>query len=354
MINACGELSEIELDRRETLRQTRPHIYKKVIRFADKVKQGKSVALIQLQYDYRCNFRCEHCCTSKMEKPNARFLRLEDVKNVAEQADEIGLSHFTITGGEPLIFKDLDKLVEAINPNKFWVAMDSNAWFLDEDKAMHLRSIGISKVHLSLDSVHPFEHDLFRRRPGSHARVLRGIEAAKKAGLMVLVNTIMTKQRAWSQEFVEFLEFTKELGVSVVLMLAKPNGEWEGNDSVLLDENDLAHVREFESRYDVFTHLTPMYGLDVGCIAVKRMVSLTRYGDIMPCPWIHTSLGNVFKEPLKDILERGMKIKWFGEKQNTCIGSVKGPFLNKHVGRIRGRDCPVPWTQVFGAEDFIK
>ena len=353
MAGEQNNLNEVEKQKREQLRRTKPRVYEKVMNYAEKIERGESIAIIQFQYDYRCNFRCRHCCTTKMQKKK-RCFTIEDVRELSRQADEIGLAHFTITGGEPLLFPDLDELVAALDPQKFYIAVDSNAWLLDKEKAKHLKSIGVEKVHLSLDSVSAVEHDDFRRKPGSHERVLKAIEAAKEAGLAILMNTVVTKQRAHSQEFIDFLEFTKKLGVRVVMMLAKPAGSWEGNFSVTLSEADLAHVRELEKRYDAFTHLVPAYGLDLGCIAVKRMVSLTKYGDLMPCPWIHISLGNFFEESLKVILERGMKIKFFGKRMDTCLGSVEGEFLRDYIGKMQGKPFPVPYSEVFTEKDFLK
>ena len=347
-----GELNEIEKQKREKLKRTKPRVYEKVMNYAEKIKRGESIAILQFQYDYRCNFRCEHCCTSRMEKKKRHFT-IKDVRELSRQADELGLAHFTITGGEPLLFPDLDDLVKALDPQKFFIAMDSNGWLLDEAKAKHLKSIGIEKVHLSLDSISAAEHDSFRRMPGSYDRMLKAIDAAKNAGLSILLNTVVTKQRAYSQEFIDFLEFTKKLGVGVVMMLAKPAGSWEGKFDVLLNEDDLAHVRKLEKRYNAFTHLVPAYGLDLGCIAVKRMVSITRYGDVMPCPWIHISIGNFFEEPLKAILERGMKIRFFGKRMETCLGSVEGEFLDKYISKTQGKPFPVPYSEVFTEKDFL-
>jgi MoaA/NifB/PqqE/SkfB family radical SAM enzyme len=347
-------LNEQERKKRAALRLAKPRVYEKVMNYAAKIKRGESIAIIQFQYDYRCNFRCEHCCTSKMDK-NTRHFTIPDVRELSRQADELGLAHFTITGGEPLIFPDLDDLVAALDPDKFFIAVDSNGWFLDEKKARHLKSIGVEKVHLSLDSLSAEVHDAFRRKPGSHARVLKAIDASLKAGLAVLLNTVVTKQRAYSQEFIDFLEFTtKKLKVPVVMMLAKPTGSWEGNKAVLLNSADLAHVRTLEKKYDVFTHLVPAYGLDLGCIAVKRMVSLTRYGEVMPCPWIHISIGNFFNEPLKDILARGMSIKFVGQRQDTGLGSVEGEYMSDYLSKMDGKPTPVPYTEVFTEDDFIK
>lgn len=351
----CGDsgLNETERKKREALKHTKSCVYEKVINYAERIKRGESIAIIQFQYDYRCNFRCQHCCTSKMDKDKRHFT-IEDVRELSRQADELGLAHFTITGGEPLLFPDLDELVAAIDPNKFFIAVDSNCWLLDENKAKHLKSIGVEKVHLSLDSISAAEHDAFRRKPGSHARVLKAIDASLGAGLSVLLNTVVTKQRAYSQEFIDFLEFTTKLGVGVVMMLAKPTGSWEGKKDVLLNADDLAHVRTLEKKYNAFTHLVPAYGLDLGCIAVKRMVSITRYGEVMPCPWIHISIGNVFNEPLKDILERGMNIKFFGKRMETCLGSVEGEFMRDYMSKMNGKPTPVPYTEVFTKSDFIK
>jgi MoaA/NifB/PqqE/SkfB family radical SAM enzyme len=345
-------LSEIEICKRETLKRNKPLVYEKVIRYAEKIRRGESIAILQLQYDYRCNFRCRHCCTGKMEK-KARSFGLEDVRELARQAHEIGLAHITITGGEPLLFPDLDELVEAADPQRFYIAMDTNGWLLTDEKARHLKSIGVEKIHLSLDSVSPDVHDDFRRQPGSHGRALRAIDAARSAGLALLLNTVVTKQRLHSQEFIEFLEFTKRLDVGVVLMLAKPAGLWEGNFDVILTPEDLVYVRELEKRYHAFTHLVPAYGLDLGCIAVKRMVSLTKYGDLMPCPWIHASLGNFFEEPLKDILARGMKIRFFGKRMETCLGSVDGEFMRDYIAKMEGKPSPVPYCEVFSEGDFL-
>jgi len=350
MSTVNGQLSPLEQQKREHLRLTQPRVYEKIMQYADRIKRGESIAIIQFQYDYRCNFGCEHCCVTQLQK-KPRHFTLDDVRELSRQADEIGLSHFTITGGEPLIFPDFDELVAALDPQKFFIATDSNGWFLDDARAQHLKSIGVQKVHLSLDSVNPEEHDAFRKKPGSHARVLKAIDASLAAGLSVLLNTVVTKQRLHSQEFLDFLDFTTKKGVPVIMMFAKAVGSWAGNTSILLDEKDLEFARTLETQYNVFTHLTPAYGLDLGCIAMKRLLSITRYGDVMPCPWLHISIGNFFEEPLKDILARGMKIKYFAQRQNTCLGSVDRHFIDKYLSS--DKPTPVPYSEVFDKTDFI-
>lgn len=344
-----------ESDRRNKLKEEKPYVYEKMMKFDEKVKKGESIAIIQFQYDYTCNFRCEHCSIKRFQgKKDGKSFDIEAVKELSRQADEMGLAQFAITGGEPLVFKDFDELVKAIDPQKFYIATDTNGWLLDLEKAKHLKSLGIDKIQLSLDSLDAEEHDSFRHAKGSHERAMKGVDAALEAGLSIIVSTVVTKQRVRTQEFIDFIKYFNNKGVGVFVTYAKPVGSWEGNFDVLVDKDDMDYMRELEKKYNVFTHLTPSYGLDLGCIAVKRMISVTKYGDVLPCPYIHTSIGNIFEEPLKDIVQRGLDIKCFGNHVDTCLIAEDRDFINKYVaGRIYGKPLPVPYTEVFTMEDYI-
>lgn len=349
-------LKSEESKKRDLLKREKPYVYKKIMGFDEKVKNGESIAILQFQYDYKCNFHCQHCDIIGLRdnKKGRRFFTPNDVKELSRQADEMGLAHIVITGGEPLVFPDFDEIVKAIDPQKFYITSDTNGWFLDMERAKHLKNIGVDKIQLSLDSLSASEHDEFRRKKGAHKRALIAIDAALSVGLNIIVQTVVTKQRVRSDEFIEFLKFLNGKGIGVFVTYAKPVGEWEGNYGVLVDKDDMDYVRELEKKYNVFTHLTPSYGLNLGCIAVKRMVSVTKYGDIMPCPYIHVSLGNFFDEPLKKIIERGMKIKYFGKYVNTCLVAEDRGFIEKYeVKKIYGKPLPVPCFEVFTDGDFI-
>ncbi|MFA6919232.1 MAG: radical SAM protein [Patescibacteria group bacterium] len=348
-----SQQTQSEVDKRNRLKQEKPYVYEKIIKFEDKIKKGESIAIIQFQYNYDCNFRCEHCSVKRFQGRNdARQLNMDDVRNLAKQADEMGLARFVITGGEPLIFKDFDDLVATIDPQKFYINCDTNGWFLDEEKAKHLKSIGVDRIQLSIDSLDPEEHDAFRKAPGSHGRAMRALDASLNAGLGIFIQTVVTKQRLHSDEFMEFVKFFNDKGITVFVTYAKPVGAWEGNFDCLVDMDDINYMRELEKKHNLCTHLTPAYGLDMGCIAVKGMISVTQYGDVLPCPYIHTSIGNILNEPLKDIIQRGLDIKYFGEHVNTCLIAQDREFIDKYVvGRIYNKPLPVPCSEVFTEED---
>lgn len=348
-------LTEKEQSGRNYLKEKKPLVFEKVSKFTEKFQKGESIAIIQLQYNYICNMKCEHCSIKRFQGANQnRRLTPKDVGRIAEQADEMGLARFVISGGEPTIFPDLEEIVNEINPEKFYINCDTNGWLLAE-KAEYLKSIGIDRMQLSIDSLDPEEHDAFRHMPGAHARALEGIKVCQEVGLPLYIQTVVTKERLHSEEFIQFLKYFNGMGLNVFVSYAKPVGAWEGHFENLIDRKDMAYMRELEKKYQVCTHLTPGYGLDMGCIGVKAFLSVTQYGDVLPCPYIHTSIGNVFDSSLKDIIQTGMNICHFGEHRDTCLIAEDLDFIQKYVaGRIYHKPLPVPCQEVFTEEDVTK
>jgi MoaA/NifB/PqqE/SkfB family radical SAM enzyme len=359
-------LKNEEQDRRNTLKDYKPRVYEKVSQYEEKVKRGESIAILQFQYDYTCNFACEHCSadnfmlntTVKKEKyKGRRSFNLDDVRELSRQGDEMGLANIVITGGEPMTYPDFDELVKAIDPKKWYIASDTNGWFFDLDRAKHIKSIGVDKIQISLDSLNEEDHDKFRKKPGSYKRVMRAIAAAKEVGLNLNVSTVVWKSRVRSGEFKKFVEWATENEIPLYISLAKPVGSFAGKLDEMCNTEDIKYIDDLCAVNSAFTHWTPGYGLDFGCIAIKRMVSVTKYGDIMPCPYTHISMGNVFKEPLKDIINRALEVKLFsyGKKETCYIGNHDHEFVHKYLPKYQNKYNEVyaaPYTEVFTAEDF--
>lgn len=346
-------LTDQESRNRNSLKDIKPYVYEKIQKFDEKIKKGESIAIIQMQYNYQCNFTCEHCCIKRLQGVTSnRKMTVEDVRKLAEQADAMGLARFVITGGEPLTFKDLDEIVAAIDPQKFYINIDTNGWYLDQEKAEHLKKIGVDRVQLSIDSFDEKGHDEFRRKEGSYKKTMDAVDACLEVGLNIFIQTVVTKERLYSDEFIEFIKYFNEKGIGVFVSFAKPVGAWERNYDNLINTEDLNYFGELEKKYNVFSHLTSGYDLDMGCIAIKGMFSVTQYGDVLPCPYMHVSMGNIFDESLKDIVERAMEIKYFGEKIDICTIAQDMEFFKKYLEpKIYDKPIPVIYSEVFGEED---
>jgi MoaA/NifB/PqqE/SkfB family radical SAM enzyme len=347
------------------LKSQKPLVYKKMRAMDELLSSGQPVPQIVLNYDYLCNFQCEHCCsdlfmnkTGKAEKADIKKkLTPEDVSILADKVHEIGGSQFVLSGGEPLTWKKFDDVVRAINPERFYIAIDTNAWFLNKEKALHLKNIGVDKCQISLDSFIEEEHDTFRKRKGSYKRVLEGVLNAKEAGMKAIIMTCLTRTRTYSQEFKDMLDWTKKNEVGLYVTFAKPVGAWENHTEELCGYKEIEYVKDLSKEYDVFTRTSGGHGLNMGCIAVKRSVTVTRYGDVMPCPYIHTSLGNIFKTDFKEILNLGIKLKHFsfGEKRTCLAGNKDEYFVKEYMPKTWGpKDKGImPLDRVFGPEDYI-
>jgi MoaA/NifB/PqqE/SkfB family radical SAM enzyme len=313
-----------------------------MIKYDEKLSKGESVAGIQIQYNYKCNMRCVHCAITPFQHTyKRRILTIDDIKNLAEQADQLGLANFGISGGEPTLFKDFDQLIEAINPQKFWIQVDTNGWLLDDKLAQHWKDIGIDKVDLSIDSLNPSEHDAFRQKPGAWNRAMQTIESCNKVGLSVLISTVVTHERIHSSEFVDFLKFFDDKVSAITVCWGKPVGSWEGQADKLCTQEDADYLYILSKTYNAFEHsILRAYGKHLGCLAVKRMASLTQFGDVMPCPWLYFKLGNIFDTPLKDILEKGMR--YFGHFEPTCLCGYNKKFIEKYLTQTYNKNIPVP------------
>jgi MoaA/NifB/PqqE/SkfB family radical SAM enzyme len=143
--------------------------------------------------------------------------------------------------------------------------------------------------------------------------------------------------------------------LNVFISFAKPVGAYAGHYESMIDAKDLEYERKLEKKYRLCTHLTPGYGLDMGCIGVKGFVSVTQYGDVQPCPYFHCSIGNILEKPFKEIIETGMGIKYFGEHVDTCLLAADQQWVKKYVeGKIYGKPVPVPYDEIFSEEDRTK
>ena len=317
-----GEIDKKERASQNELKHANPYVYGKVI------KNG--MRIVRLEYSYACNFKCEHCCIREFQaKSYKRIFTIEDVEELSRQADELGFAQFVISGGEPLVYPEL-QIVKAIDPHKFYITTDTNGWYLNAYMAEHLKSIGVSKVQISIDSLYADKHDAFRNKKGSWDRAVKAVIHSKSAGLKVLIQTVVDKQRVRSKELLDFISFFNEQDVPVFIMYAKPVGAWKGRTDLLVNQDDIDYVENITSKLNVFTHLTPSYDYQGGCIAMKRMINITKWGDVNPCPVMQEySIGNIFNEPLKDIVDRGM-IE-YGEHEPTCPMALDADYIKRRL-----------------------
>jgi MoaA/NifB/PqqE/SkfB family radical SAM enzyme len=361
-----GQLSDFEHAKRNDLASRKPYIASKLAANKLRQEQGFPTPVIRLAANMLCNFQCNHCCAEHYmdrhllkltgKKEERHQLDLNDIRELSRQADEFGLARFVLTGGEPLLMRNpsFDEIVEAIDPEKHYIITDTNGWFMDLEKAKHIKSIGVEKVQLSLDSSIETEHDAFRNKKGSFKRVMRAVDACLEAGLNLILSTCLVRDRVKTDEFLELCEFSQQKGIGLYVTYAKPVGNAKDHLEWVILKEDADYLRELEKKYNVFTHMTPSYGMHQGCITVKGIVTVSSTGEIVPCPYMDMSIGNYLKEPLKDILMKGMKNKWLGPHRPDCLIGEDFEFIKFHNDSVGDRKLlPVPYGEGFSDRDLL-
>ena len=166
----------------------------------------------------RCNFRCFYCLPNG-EPPLARkdtILSFEEIETICEIFVGLGIEKIRLTGGEPLLRKDVEKLVGKLSfhkPKLKDLALTTNGHTLPA-RAKDLKRLGLDRVTISLDSLKP---DKFKDITGVDKlnEVLEAIEAAKEAKLdPVKINAVIVRNRN-DDEIVDFARFACEYDVSV-------------------------------------------------------------------------------------------------------------------------------------------
>lgn len=339
---------------RNKIQENKPSAWEKIQKIPERVKNKRSIALVQLQYAYSCQLRCSHCAIYKFQQnKNKRGDKLtpESVKDLANQIHEEGLSAICVSGGEPLIFKDLDKVIDAIDPSRFILSMDTNGIALSEDKIIWLVNKGVDRIHLSLDGLEE-NHNQFRHIEGfnSWQHNVNMLPYCKKHGLDVVINIVATKDLVTSREMEKQLEFIEQFGFHASMIYAKPVGTFEEAKDQVLNQVDFDYLESLTGRYNCSTHLTENHGLKLGCLCFKRHFSITAFGDILPCPWIPITIGNIFDESFGEILQRGLDNPWFSfDNVFTChSGNDDSYFYQNIVSQIDKfvDEYPVDWKHI--------
>ncbi|MDR0221550.1 MAG: radical SAM protein [Lachnospiraceae bacterium] len=334
----------------------------KLIRYNNYIRQtgaaGTKPRTLFINPSNRCNFRCKQCYVSAPTADPQTVISLERIRALADEADELGIYEIVVEGGEPLVYKDLFEVLAAFGPDRFYLALTSNGYLLDEDMAKRLASAGLSRVVISLDSLTPEVHDGFRGQEGAFERALAALENVKRAGMQPSVNFLVGHYNAQTGEVEKVCNFCAARKYQVGLVPAAPVGDWKGNLDVMLDEGDTKRLEEIRASYNnAWRDLWPPIargneGL-CSCPAVNRPY-ITPRGDVLPCPYIHVKIGNIYEQALKEILAYGFSIKYFCQNSAKCLTGEDREFVTTYLQK-EGMSVmnPISADELFASEDFV-
>ncbi len=175
-------------------------------------RYNREITYLRVSVTDRCNFRCVYCMpeTGIPRKPHSEMLTYEEITCLVSAAASQGIRRVRLTGGEPLVRRDLPVLVRQLSaiPGIEEISLTTNG-FLLERFAAELAEAGLSRINVSLDTLDP---EKFRTvtRGGSLEQVWRGIRAAEKAGLSPIKLNAVVIRGFNDGELVSLAELTRE------------------------------------------------------------------------------------------------------------------------------------------------
>ncbi len=295
-----------------------------------------------LEVTLRCNARCEHCgsrCGDEIPKDE---ISAEDLKRALKEiADRYGAEHvfLTVTGGEPLVRKDLFDIIKYARSLGFNWGMTTNGMLIDEKIAKKIKETGMRSISISLDGLKA-THESFRKVPGSFDKIMKAIDLLQEIGTLdhLQMTTVANKKNLMELE--DIYKLLLEKGIKEWRIIdVDPIGRASANDEILLDKDGMLYMLNFirekrlEGKIDVTLGCGHYLGLQYECIlrdhpficgAGLYIGSILANGDICACPNVrHKSLiqGNIKTDSFCDVWENKYEI--FRKKRITTNSKCK-------------------------------
>ena len=165
-----------------------------------------------------CNLKCKHCWIEPPVKKDQGIeedeLSIEEIVDIVKEAQKLGVTSVKLTGGEPLLRKDLSPLLEFCAESGIETVIETNGTLITKDVAEMLVKFRVRHISVSLDSAFGEMHDFFRGQKGAFRQTVRGIRMLKDAGMSPQV--IMSLYRENLVGFEEFVKFMEDLEISDV------------------------------------------------------------------------------------------------------------------------------------------
>ena len=300
----------------------------------------KAPSHAQVAVTHACPQRCAVCYNRDR---NGTPLDAREVRAAIGDLIDAGVVWLGLTGGEPLLRRDLPELV-ALGGGRCEMKLFTTGMGVTPRVAEELADAGLGSVSVSIDHWDESVHDEGRGYPGAWRAAVGAIETFLATGrLHVGVSAVLPRDALRGTEAVEqLLAFAGTLGVHEVwLSETKPALASLWDSALVLTEDERRAVAEFQDRWNArvrrerhgvtLNFLGHFEGAEqFGCNAGRKMVYVDPFGEVSPCVFLPCSLGNVRERPLRDIIA-DMWRRFPSE--DRCFANRNWPLVKEAFGR---------------------
>src|SRR5687768_14165508 len=323
--------------------------------------------VISWNLTYRCNLACEHCYLDAGGTPQVATenfadrseLGTEECFRVIDELATFAPECVTIlTGGEPLLRRDILEIVRRASERGLWVVVGTNGVSITENLAKRLAEAGARGLSLSLDALDPDRHDGFRKVRGAWRNTVEGAEILNRTGLPFIVQTTAGSHNLGELEAIADFAHDRLAAKVWNLYFLVPTGRGQFVSDITPAQYDevLASLFRIQRKYDrrmlVNAKCAPHYiktmlenglppartysGGAGGCPAGTHYMGIRPNGDVTPCPYLPVFAGSLRNASLPELWNSSDL--FIGIRQRTSLGGRCGECeMNGHCGGCRAR-----------------
>jgi MoaA/NifB/PqqE/SkfB family radical SAM enzyme len=329
------------------------------------ITSGKPMPVItNLAVTAKCPCDCWHCLFSDRSKKDE--WTLEKLKKTIAEVQDLGTSVIGITGGEPLLRKDLEEIIASIDQRSMPI-MFTTGYKLTIDRVRALKKAGLEIPVISLDHYRPEEHDKGRGKKGMFEYAVKAIEMFKSEGFYTAVSFVPDRKLVDDRdEIFKIIDFFRDLGVND-MRLTSPilSGQLTARPEEKLTKENIKTIFEIQKKCTKTKGYPGIFAYDFfeskyyyGCCAGYNYMFIDSQGNVCPCDFTAISLGNVKKKPVKDIWQetsscfRKPGCICYANKISDAVAAKKAETfpLDKEASKQVIKECPpydVDETPVF-------
>jgi radical SAM protein with 4Fe4S-binding SPASM domain len=323
--------------------------------------------VISWNLTYRCNLACEHCYLDAGAKPlvgsenfaDRSELGTEECFRVIDEIAAFAPECVTIlTGGEPLLRRDILEIVRRAAERGLWVVVGTNGVRITENLARRLAEAGARGLSLSLDALDPDRHDGFRKVRGAWRNTVEGAEILNRTGLPFIVQTTAGSHNLGELDAIADFAHDRLAAKAWNLYFLVPTGRGQFVSDITPAQYDevLDSLYRIQRKYDqrmlVNAKCAPHYIKTVlekgdgairsysggagGCPAGTHYMGIRPNGDVTPCPYLPVFAGTLRSSSLANLwTSSGL---FTDIRRRSALGGRCGECeMNGHCGGCRAR-----------------
>jgi heme b synthase len=291
----------------------------------------KPPRLIAWEMTRACNLACRHCRASAITQLDSNELSTVEAKGFIDHLTDYGRPILILTGGEPLLRKDVYEIARYGTDRGLRVVLATNGTLVTPEIAQCLKGAGIQRISVSIDGSDAATHDDFRGESGSFDASLRALTYMGDAGIGYQINTTITKRNI--EQIPGILDLALKLGTDalhIFLLVPTGRGKEIKDDEIPPEEYEQVLNWFYDQQKTVPIQLkatcAPHYfrimrqrankeGIKItpethgfeamtrGCLAGSGFCFVSHTGDVNPCGYLPVLAGNIRQQSFKDIWE---------------------------------------------------